>query len=74
MHRLRRFHRPSSGDRATQGALRMLEARGFKTCGPTHGVDTGLFGTREPGSSERLGPLQRPISPVCRAGFVRKEH
>lgn len=60
----RHFHRPSSGVMVpTQGALQMLERRGFRHLRAwTHGVDTDLFAYREtPGALKCLGSLARPV-------------
>lgn len=61
----RHFHRPSAGVMVpTQGALRMLQERGFVKLKPwTHGVDTALFGFEgQPRSYTPAEPLVRPVS------------
>ena len=59
----RLFHRPSSGVMVpTQGVLKMLQARGFKTLRPwTHGVDLSLFTFQpQPIDLPELQHLPRP--------------
>jgi glycosyltransferase involved in cell wall biosynthesis len=61
----RHFHRPSAGVMVpTQGALNMLQARGFKNLRAwTHGVDTKLFSFMPQARTYLpLGTLMRPIS------------
>ena len=60
----RHFHRPSSGVMVpTQGALRMLEKRGFRHLRSwTHGVDTQLFSFHgQAQTCPQLGALAHPI-------------
>jgi glycosyltransferase involved in cell wall biosynthesis len=61
----RRFHRPSSGVMVpTQGALQMLQRRGFTHLRAwTHGVDTKLFAyAPQARIYPALGPVVRPVS------------
>jgi glycosyltransferase involved in cell wall biosynthesis len=61
----RHFHRPSSGVMVpTQGALRMLERRGFANLRAwTHGVDTRLFAyAPQARVFPALGAVVRPVS------------
>ncbi len=61
----RHFHRPSSGVMVpTQGALQMLQSRGFTNLRAwTHGVDTQLFAyTPQARLYPALGPVVRPVS------------
>lgn len=60
----RHFHRPSSGVMVpTQGALRMLEKRGFRKLRSwTHGVDTQLFTFQGQATvCPQLGVLAHPV-------------
>jgi glycosyltransferase involved in cell wall biosynthesis len=61
----RHFHKPSSGVMVpTNGALRMLQQRGFGQLRPwTHGVDTSLFAYRDGDQTPTaLAGLPRPLS------------